>query len=125
MKLEQPIRAFTRRIEGMNNLSYWERLQKLKIYSIERRRERFTIIYMFKILNELVPNPGIDFEDKGRLGIKANVPKIANNLPTQVKNLKRDSFNQMSLHLIGPRCPNGHLTNSNRSLYELVCKPLV
>ena len=49
-------RAFIRRIEGMANLSYWEQLKKLKLYSLERRRERYLILYVWYILEDLVPN---------------------------------------------------------------------
>ena len=47
MKLEQPIRSFTRRIRGLKELNYWERLTVLDLLSSERRRERFIIIYMY------------------------------------------------------------------------------
>ena len=68
---------------------------------MERRRERFCLIYMFKILNNLVPNPGIEFEDKGRRGIEAKIPTISNNQPTFLQNLRRNSFNYF-----GPRLWN-------------------
>ena len=73
-------------------MTYWERLSHLKLYSIERRRERFTIIYMYKIFHGLVPNPGIEFEDKGRRGIEAKLPIISRKEPTWIQNLKRNSF---------------------------------
>ena len=37
---------------------YSERLHTLKLLSLQRRRERHTIIYMFKIKCSLTPNPG-------------------------------------------------------------------
>ena len=54
--MEMLQRAFIRRIEGMANLSYWEQLKKLKLYSLERRRERYLILYVWYILENLVPN---------------------------------------------------------------------
>ena len=39
-----------------------ERLRKLKIYSLQRRRVRYYIIYTWKILEGIVPSPL--FEDK-------------------------------------------------------------
>jgi len=36
--------------------SYWSRLKAFKLYSLERRRERYMIIYTWKILENLVPN---------------------------------------------------------------------
>ena len=40
----------------MKGLSYPERLTVLKLYSFQRRRERYIIIYVWKILEGLVPN---------------------------------------------------------------------
>ena len=55
-QLEAIQRSFTARITGLSHLSYWERLAHLKLYSLERRRERYLILYVFKIMNNLVPN---------------------------------------------------------------------
>ena len=49
-------RSFLRKIDGMNGLDYWKQLQALKINSLERRWERYQIIYVWKILEGLVPN---------------------------------------------------------------------
>ena len=37
-------------------LSYSKCLEVLKLYSLQRRRERYGIIYVWKIIKELVPN---------------------------------------------------------------------
>ena len=55
-QLEMVQRSFLRKIDGMNGLDYWKQLQALKINSLERRRERYQIIYVWKILEGLVPN---------------------------------------------------------------------
>ena len=55
-KLEAVQRNFTSKIWGMENFNYWERLEKLNLYSLERRRERYIILYTFKIIQNLVPN---------------------------------------------------------------------
>ena len=55
-KLESLQRAFTNKIELDNHLNYWKRLKHLKLYSLERRRERYTIIYTWKILENKVKN---------------------------------------------------------------------
>ena len=49
-------RSFTRFISGVAGLSYTERLTVLKLYSLQRRRERYIIIYVWKILEGLVLN---------------------------------------------------------------------
>ena len=54
--LERVQRVFTKHIDGMHNLSYAERLKSLGIYSLQRRRDRYMAIYMWKILERKVPN---------------------------------------------------------------------
>merc|ERR1712030_32129 len=70
--LEQTQRSFTRQIEGMEGLDYAQRLKKLRMYSIQRRNERFKIIYIYKIKENLVPNVaskhGLYFKTDGRHG---------------------------------------------------------
>ena len=39
--------------------NYSDRLSELKLYSLERRRERYSILYTWKVLHNLYPNPGI------------------------------------------------------------------
>ena len=48
--LEQVQRNLIRKITGMEQLSYWEQLHALSMYSLERRRERYLIIYMWRIM---------------------------------------------------------------------------
>ena len=62
-KIEAVQRSFTSKIEGMDDLDYWERLQALGIYSLQRRRERYKILYIWKMSRNLVPViPGMDLE---------------------------------------------------------------
>jgi hypothetical protein len=55
-QLEGDQRTFTSRIRGMEELNYWERLRRLGLYSLQRRRERYVILYTWKILTEMAPN---------------------------------------------------------------------
>ena len=43
-KMENVLRSYTRRAIGMDGLNYWERLKKFKLYSQQRRNERYKII---------------------------------------------------------------------------------
>ena len=52
--VEKVQRSFTRFISGMACLSYTERLTVLKLYSLQRRRERYIIIYVWKIFWSLI-----------------------------------------------------------------------
>ena len=49
-------RTFTYNITEVQHLNYWERLHELKLYPLQRRRERYIIIYIYKIKQHLVPN---------------------------------------------------------------------
>ena len=49
-QLEKIQRSFTKHIIGMNYMTYDERLMSLGLYSLQRRRERYFIIYIVKLL---------------------------------------------------------------------------
>ena len=49
-------RSLTKHITGMNDMSYHERLKSLGLYSLQRRRERYCIIYVWKIIEGLASN---------------------------------------------------------------------
>ena len=49
-------KTFTKHIKGISSFSYQERLSNLKIYSLQHRRERYIVIYVWTILENLVPN---------------------------------------------------------------------
>ena len=74
--LEQIQRSFTSKVEGVNNKNYYERLKELKLYSLERRRDRYIILYIFKIINNMVPNPGISYKFSARRGRILTSPSI-------------------------------------------------
>ena len=49
-------RTFTYKITEVQHLHYWERLHERKLYSLQTRRERYMIIYIWKITQHVVPN---------------------------------------------------------------------
>ena len=68
-------RSFTNRIDGMQNLNYNERLKELHLYSLQRRRERYIILQMWKIYKEMTPNDvGLQFYSTIRKGFKCRRP---------------------------------------------------
>ena len=78
-ELERIQRSFTKYISGMQNLSYHQRLNALRLYSLQRRRDRYIVIYMWKILENLVPNliPKVQIytsERRGKLCYTQHVP---------------------------------------------------
>ena len=42
--------------DGMREPSYWDRFQSLHLYSLERRRDRYFIVYVWKMINDYAPN---------------------------------------------------------------------
>ena len=54
-ELEQVQRSFIRKIQGIQHLSYWEQLKETSLYSLERRRERYQVIYLWRILEYRFP----------------------------------------------------------------------
>ena len=75
--LESVQRTFTNRIAGLQGTDYWDRLKSLKMMSLQRQRERYIILQMWKLLHCISPNDlGVRFQDKNRRGFMANVPKL-------------------------------------------------
>ena len=89
-------KSFTKKIDGMYNLNYWERLRTLKLYSLERRRERYLIIYVWKIIRGIVPNIEGDNKivpyDGGRLGTLCRIPGLNSSAMRRIKTYKDNSF---------------------------------
>ena len=93
-------RAFTSRISAVSQFDYWERLRKLKLMSLQRRRERFIIIWMFRCRLGEVPNDlGIEFRSSGRLGIQAVVPPLSRNKSGRAQAKYTESFAVIDLML--------------------------
>ena len=107
--LEEVQRSFTSKIAGFQHLDYWSRLKKLDLMSLQRRRERFIIIQMWKILHSLCPNDvNIEFTAPYRRGIQAKVPPM--NRSSTTRNQTRYDC---SFCVIGPRLWNvlpAHIT---------------
>ena len=55
-QLEEIQKSFVKKIYGCRNKNYWEILADLKLYSLQRRRERYQIIYIWAIMENMVPN---------------------------------------------------------------------
>lgn len=104
-QLEAIQRTFTSRVAGLAALNYWERLQQLNLYSLERRRERYIIIYVWKIVRGLAPN--IDGRDciatytSERRGRFCAVPPVSGRALQRVQTLRENS-----LLVRGPRLFN-------------------
>ena len=77
----------------MKDADYWERLSKLKLQSLQRRRERYIIIHCWKTLHNLVPNDlDMEFYHRERLGWRARIPKFSSRAKQSSKTLYDASF---------------------------------
>ena len=54
--IEAVQRMFTYKITEVQHLNYWKRLRELKLYSLQKRRERYIIICICKITQHMVQN---------------------------------------------------------------------
>ena len=90
--LDQLQWSYIRKIAGNYNLNYWECLKKLKMYSLQRRRERYRIIYVWKILESIVPNINNKISPyfHVRHGRKCRIPLI--NANSKVKSAQDSSI---------------------------------
>ena len=75
--LEGVQRYYTSKITSIANSHYYDRLKHLKLMSLQRRRERYSIITIFKILNDMIPNDiGLTFSTSDRRGVRVVLPSI-------------------------------------------------
>ena len=100
--LESVQRLFTSKVAGLADYSYYERLQTLKIMSLQRRRERFIIIQIWKVINGISPND-LEFQvtNNPRRGIKVKVPPINTNASQRSRSMYDSSYG-----VVGPRLWN-------------------
>ena len=86
-ELESTQRAFTRYISGCQGLSYLDRLKKLGLMSLQRRRDRYVILHLWKIWQGAVPNdldiqfsPWYSLQESGYNSITRNSTTLARSI---------------------------------------------
>ena len=89
--LESIQRSFTSKILSINNKNYWERLESLKMYSLQRRRERYCIIYIWKMLEGIVQNDIIFVQAAATRGRTVYIKGPISNIQS-IRTLRMDSF---------------------------------
>ena len=101
--LEAIQRAFTNRTSCPSHVTnYWERLKFLNIMSLQRRRERYVILHMWKILNGKTTNDiNISFYESSRYGLLARIPSLVVSSSQKAKSLYDSSF-----AVVGPKLWN-------------------
>jgi hypothetical protein len=76
---------------------YWKMLKIMRLYSIERRTERFKILYTWKVFEHLAPNYGIVMRESVSAGRLCDVSPLITGFPESVKNIRL-----CSLQHVGP-----------------------
>ena len=90
---------FFKKIPELKGLSYWDCLQNMKMLSMQRRLERYRIIYTWKILENLAPNCGIteiEGSDESILGRRLEIPTLKGNPRT-------NQFKEQAFQINGPK----------------------
>ena len=74
------------------SLNYWEKLSELHLYSQERRRERYQVIFIWKISQGMVSGYSMDFSYMGRRGRYAVPKQVVRAAPSVVRNARERSL---------------------------------
>ena len=90
---EGPRRTFTKRGKVVYKSNYCKHLEVFRLSSIERRTERYKILYIWKSVNNLVPHLGINWKERAlvREGKMVEIPTITAKLDL-TKTMKRQSL---------------------------------
>ena len=97
--IEKIQRNFTKRLNNLSEYSYYDRLKHLKIYSMERRRQRYEILYIFKTLKHQVPNVGLKWKFFPRRGRELIPPPVRKNSKQSAVTMRRNSFRGNAAYL--------------------------
>ena len=88
LKIENVARHFTSQVAGLEGQDYWERLSSLRMYSQERRRERYQIIFVWKVLQGHVQGYTLTCSDHPRRGRYVNISPYKRTSPSAVRNAR-------------------------------------
>ena len=65
----------------------------MKMYSEKRRLERYRVIYTWKVLQGLVPSPGIvEAQENEYLGRRCQIPRLNHKSRMSIQTMKENSF---------------------------------
>ena len=76
----------------MAGLDYWERLKSLHLYYQERLRERYRIIFLWKVAQGLVQGYQATFAQNDRRGRLMQLAPLCHAAPAAVKKAKESSL---------------------------------
>ena len=122
-KIEKLQRDYFRNIPQLRGKNYWDQMNIMKMLSLQRRLERYRIIYTWKILENLAPNCGLEIvqgSEETRQGrrlivplvkqksetkqqmeqlFQVNGPKLFNCLPAKIRNLTKIGLDDFKMAL--------------------------
>ena len=99
IRVEAIQRSFTAKISCCSSLNYWDRLKYLDLYSLQRRRERYKLILIWKIHHGLIPNSiNISFQDSDRRGTTCLRP-LGNSRYKSINTMRYNSFSSTAAAL--------------------------
>ena len=74
-------------------MNYWDRPKHLDLYSLQRRRERYIVILVWKIYRGVIPNNiNIIFQHSDRRGVTCLLPLGNSKYSTSINNMTFHSF---------------------------------
>ena len=92
-ELESVQKTFISRITGMKELHYYDQLIHLSLMSLQRRRERFILLHIWKILHGQTSNDlNVQFVSRPRLGTLAIIPSKSRTSSAANQTLFDNSF---------------------------------
>ena len=122
-KIEKLQMDYLKKIPYLRKMNYWEILSNMKMLSLQRRQERYRVIYVWKVLEGLVPNCGINVipnSENARLGRRFPISSASSKLRTQTfQDHGPKLFNSLPAKL--RNLTDAHLINSKWSL-TFICQ---
>ena len=118
-RLEMLQKCFVKKIQFYQHWSYWDILNDLKLFSLQRRRERYRIIYLWSILEGLVPNPNpmnIYAKYNQRLGRTCAVPAVKRTLYQNVVSSSFSVHSAMLFNVLPKELRD--LTNCEKNIFK-------
>ena len=95
-KLKDVFKNYSARAQQFNKptekLHFWERLKLFNVRSQQRRQDRFRIICVWKIINELSPNCSLSWSESEANGRLCTIPSSPYDSSRRVKTLRESSF---------------------------------
>ena len=98
-RLESISRHFTAQVAGLEGLDYWDRLKTLRLYSQERRRERYRMIFVWKVLQGYAEGFSLTAHRSPRRGRFVVISKYHNRAPAVVRQAREASLSVHGAHL--------------------------